>query len=74
MDRLSDLFRLIYYDQRGRGKSIGKVQFEDVSIKSEIEDLEGVREYFRLETAAVLGQRLCHQSNSKRSGGRRSGK
>lgn len=53
MDRLSDSFRLIYYDQRGRGKSLGKVQ--DISIQSEIQDLEGLSEYFQLESVAVLG-------------------
>jgi proline iminopeptidase len=55
MDRLSDSFRLIYYDQRGRGKSAGQVQPEDVTLRSEVEDLEGLREYFHLESAAVLG-------------------
>lgn len=55
MDRLADSYRLIYYDQRGRGKSMGAVQPEDVSIQSEIEDVEAVREYFHLESAAVLG-------------------
>ena len=55
MDRLSDSFRLIYYDQRGRGKSAGNVQPEDVTIQSDIEDLESLREYFQLESVAVLG-------------------
>ncbi len=55
MDRLSGAFRLIYYDQRGRGKSAGNVQPEDVSIASEIEDLERLRVYFGLESVAVLG-------------------
>ena len=55
MDRLSGDFRLIYYDQRGRGKSAGNVQPEDVTIKSEIEDLEDLRNYFQLESVAVLG-------------------
>ena len=55
MDRLSGDFRLIYYDQRGRGKSAGNVQPEDVTIKSEIEDLEALRRYFQLESVAVLG-------------------
>lgn len=53
MDLLSDAFRLIYYDQRGRGKSAGKP--EDVSIESEVKDLEGLRKYLRLEPLAVLG-------------------
>jgi proline iminopeptidase len=55
MDRLSDSFRLIYYDQRGRGKSADTVQPEDVSIESEVEDLEVVRGAIRLESVAVLG-------------------
>lgn len=49
MDRLSDSFRLIYYDQRGRGKSTKNVQPEDVSLASDIEDLESIRKYFQLQ-------------------------
>jgi proline iminopeptidase len=55
MDRLSDAFRLVYYDQRGRGKSAATVQPADVSIDSEVEDLGAVRGYFRLETVVLLG-------------------
>jgi len=55
MDRLSDSYRLIYYDQRGRGKSGGEIQPDDVSIKTEIEDLEGLRKYLQLDSVAVLG-------------------
>ena len=53
MDRLSDSYRLIYYDQRGRGKSAGRA--EDISIKSELEDLEALRKHFELDSMAVLG-------------------
>jgi proline iminopeptidase len=55
MDRLSDAVRLIYYDQRGRGGSLGSVRPEDVTLASEIADLEAVREFFRLRSIAVLG-------------------
>ena len=55
LDRLSDRFRLIYYDQRGRGKSAEHVQPEEVTIQSEIEDIEALRKYFQLESLAVLG-------------------
>lgn len=55
MDRLADAFRLIYYDQRGRGKSGRYVQPEDVDLQSEIDDLESVRAYFQLESVALLG-------------------
>jgi proline iminopeptidase len=53
MDRLSDAYRLIYFDQRGRGKSIGDVA--NISIQSELEDLEGLRRHLGLDSVAVLG-------------------
>ncbi len=56
MDRLSyPSFRLIYYDQRGRGRSAKNVEPETVSIASEVEDLEHLRRYFRLDFLALLG-------------------
>lgn len=55
MDRLSDSFYLIYYDQRGRGRSTQNVQVEDVTIRSEIEDLESLRRYLGLDSIVVLG-------------------
>jgi proline iminopeptidase len=55
MDRLADAFRLIYYDQRGRGKSAGNVQPDTVTIQSEIDDLETLRTFMRLEQVALLG-------------------
>jgi proline iminopeptidase len=55
LDRLADAFRLIYYDQRGRGRSADRVEPEDVSLASEIDDLEQVRRHFRLESPALLG-------------------
>jgi len=53
MDRLADSYRLIYYDQRGRGKSVGNV--DNINIDSEMRDLDAVREYFRLEQVTLLG-------------------
>src|SRR5207302_726331 len=55
MDRLSDSYRLIYYDQRGRGKSANNVRPEDVTLASDVADLEKVRQFFHLESAALLG-------------------
>lgn len=55
MDRLSDSYRLIYYDQRGRGKSRGELRLEEISIEQTIEDLEGLRNYLQLESVAILG-------------------
>ena len=55
LDRLSDSIRLIYYDQRGRGGSAQGVEPQDVTIESEMEDLESLRQYFGLDKAALLG-------------------
>jgi proline iminopeptidase len=55
LDRLADGFRLIYYDQRGRGRSADGVQPDDVTLKSDVEDLDEVRQHFQLESAALLG-------------------
>jgi proline iminopeptidase len=55
MDRLADSFRLVYYDQRGRGRSAGEVRPGEVSIASEVEDLDDVRRHFGFDSVAVLG-------------------
>jgi proline iminopeptidase len=55
LDRLADAFRLVYYDQRGRGQSAEGVRPDEVSLASEIEDLDRVRRALRLEPAALLG-------------------
>ena len=55
LDRLSDSFHLIYYDQRGRGRSADRVQPEDVTLASDIADIEKVRQYFHLDSVVLLG-------------------
>jgi len=55
MDRLADRFRLIYYDQRGRGKSRGEVDLETLDIWTYVEDLEGLRRHLGLDPVAILG-------------------
>jgi proline iminopeptidase len=55
LDRLADTFRLLYYDQRGRGRSAAGVQPEDVTLTSDLDDLDTVRQHFSLESAALLG-------------------
>ena len=55
LDRLADRFRLIYYDQRGRGQSAEGVRPEDVTIASDVEDLDRVRQHFQLESPVLLG-------------------
>ena len=55
LDQFKDAFRLIYYDQRGRGRSAEHVRPEDVTLASDVEDIDRVREHFRLDTPALLG-------------------
>ena len=55
LDRLADAFRLIYYDQRGRGRSADQVLPEEVTFTSDIDDLDKVRQHFHLQSAALLG-------------------
>lgn len=55
LDCLSDSVRLVYYDQRGRGRSYSGEGAQDVTLASEIDDLDRVRQSLGCETVAVLG-------------------
>lgn len=55
LDGLSDSYRLIYYDQRGRGRSARGVKPEDVTLASDIADMDAVRRHFKLNSVALLG-------------------
>ena len=54
-DGFGDFFRLIYYDQRGRGKSAAGVEPSDVTLVSDVADVDLVRAHFKLQSTAVLG-------------------
>ena len=55
LDQFADLYRLVYYDQRGRGKSAAGVEPDDVSLATDLEDIERVRQRFGLEAPTLLG-------------------
>jgi proline iminopeptidase len=55
LDALAGSFRVVYYDQRGRGRSAAGVSPEDVTFRSEIQDLDDLRAHFGWESMAVLG-------------------
>jgi proline iminopeptidase len=55
LDQLSDVFRLIYYDQRGRGKSAENVQPQDVTLASDLDDIDLVRRHYDVGAVALLG-------------------
>jgi proline iminopeptidase len=55
LDRLKNAFLLIYYDQRGRGRSADNVQPADVTLASDVEDLDRLRRHFRLDAPILIG-------------------
>lgn len=55
LDRLADLGRLVYYDQRGRGRSFSGETPDDVTIESEMADLDHVRAWTGSPSVALIG-------------------
>jgi proline iminopeptidase len=54
LDRLSDAFRLFYYDQRGRGRSAENVMPKDVTLASDLDDIDRVRQHYELDAVVLL--------------------
>jgi proline iminopeptidase len=55
MDRLADAYRLVYYDQRGRGRSHGPLNLQDIDVDLFVEDLDALRRHLGLESLALVG-------------------
>jgi proline-specific peptidase len=55
LDQLADVCRLVYYDQRGRGRSVENVVDDDVDIDSEMSDIDAVRRHIGVDAIALLG-------------------
>ena len=55
LDRLAAHARLVYYDQRGRGRSADGVVPGDVTIASDVADLDAVRASIGVDAVAVIG-------------------
>jgi proline iminopeptidase len=55
IDVLADQAHVVCYDQRGRGQSAAGVRAEDVSLESELDDIERVRTHLGLESFTLLG-------------------
>jgi proline-specific peptidase len=55
LDRLAGSCRLVYYDQRGRGRSAAGVRAADVGIDTEVEDIDRIRRQLGAQTIALLG-------------------
>ena len=55
LDELAGQHKLIFYDQRGTGRSEGPVDSNSITIENFIEDLEGIRKAFGIEKMNLLG-------------------
>jgi len=55
LDRLADSVRLVYYDQRGRGRSFDADGSDAVTIESEVGDLDAVCRSVDVGPVALLG-------------------
>lgn len=55
LDVLADLGRVVSYAQRGRGHSYAREGADDISLESEMADIEAVRRWTGHERVALLG-------------------
>ena len=55
LDRLADIGRLVYYDQRGCGRSFSGEMPGDISIETEMADLDHVRRWAGAASVALIG-------------------
>lgn len=46
---------VIFYDQRGCGRSTGEVNAETMTVHTFVEDLEAIRKAYNLDTVSILG-------------------
>jgi len=54
-ERLAKDFRLLFYDQRGCGKSDGSLDEKSINMDTYVEDLDRIRKAFGIEKANILG-------------------
>lgn len=54
-EELSENYRIIFYDQRGSGKSSGELNTESINISNFIEDIESLRLQLNLGKVILLG-------------------
>jgi len=58
LDRLADSYRLICYDQRGRGRSADGVKPEDVTLASDIADIKDCGHFTYMECPAAVREQI----------------
>jgi len=55
LDGIAESCRLVYYDQRGRGRSYSGQTAGDVSIDTEMEDIDRIRKHLGIDRVVLLG-------------------
>jgi len=55
MGKLSDNYKLIFYDQRASGRSTGNIDTASITIHQFVDDLEGLRKALMLEKMDLFG-------------------
>lgn len=55
MARLAKEYQLIFYDQRGTGRSSGDVDATSITLENFLSDLEGLRTQFKLDAMNLMG-------------------
>jgi proline iminopeptidase len=55
MSKLAQNHLIIFYDQRGCGRSTGQITSETINIETFVNDLDAVRQAFHLDKVSILG-------------------
>ena len=55
MDPLAKKYQLIFYDQRGTGRSSAEVDSSTMTLENFVEDLEGLRKHLKLDQLNLVG-------------------
>ncbi len=55
LDKLAETNFVIFYDQRGCGRSTGEINDETMNIPSLVDDIDHIRKAFRFDKVSILG-------------------
>ena len=55
LNKLAESHFVIFYDQRGCGRSTGTLSQDTINIKTYVEDLDKIRKAFGFDTVSILG-------------------
>ena len=55
LERLSENNLVVFYDQRGLGKSTGELTAESINLKSYVDDIEAIRKSLGAPKVSLLG-------------------